>query len=183
MTLGDSVHLVVKHIKHTSCGYSSHISSTEQWTHHHHQIKHLVKTYMSLFIWVWGRCEHLLKIHLKVGLCVGSHLIALCVFFFGEVSIGTFTEMFTSALIFFSYIISDEQYLKRIFDQFFWCCLLDNVKIGDELNVQSNSWSWIFGMAQNILDKYLIISNIYFTMKDCTDKEAILDFSFANIPT
>ena len=53
---------------------------------------------------------------------------------------------------------------------------MDNFKIGDELNVQ---------LISNILDgsgNLLQISN-YFTMKGCTEKEAILDFSFANIAT
>ena len=35
-------------------------------------------------------------------------------------------------------------------------------------------------MAQEILNKYLIISNHYFTMKGCTDKDAIIDFLVAN---
>ena len=45
---------------------------------------------------------------------------------------------------------------------------------GDELNVESNSWSQIFWMAHVTLFKYLIISNHYFTKKGFTDKDRVL---------
>ena len=47
------------------------------------------------------------------------------------------------------------------------------------------SFSWNFPCKNNKKEQnsQLYISNSNFTMKGCTDKEAILDFSFANIPT
>ena len=117
---------------------------------------------------------------------------ALCVDLHCKVSIGQYNKMCTSPLI-FSSIISDDKYLKKIFDNFHFhfnsswkrLCTLSSASqatawFGDELNGKSNSWTQIFWMAQVTLFKYLIISNNYFTMNGFTDKDGVLVIIFAN---
>ena len=127
---------------------------------------------------------------------------APCVYPHCKVSIGQYTKMCTSPLIFFQL-----QYFRwQIFEENIWSLSLslyiwvrnDSTEIdhkeivfgeqcnilqfGDELNVESNSWSQIFWMAQVILFRYLIISkNHYFTMKGFTVKDAILVIFCAHI--
>ena len=119
---------------------------------------------------------------------------APCVYPHCKVSIGQYTKMCTSPLIFFQL-----QYFRwQIFEENIWSLSLslyiwvrnDSTEIdhkeivfgeqcnilqfGDELNVESNSWSQIFWMAHVTLFKYLIISNHYFTKKGFTDKDRVL---------
>ena len=44
-----------------------------------------------------------------------------------KVSIGQYTKMCTSPLIFFSSIISDDKYLRKIFDHFHFHCIFDHL--------------------------------------------------------
>ena len=53
--------------------------------------------------------------------------IALCVYLHCKVSIGQYTKMCTSPLIFFSSIISDDKYLRKIFDHFHFHCIFDHL--------------------------------------------------------
>ena len=53
--------------------------------------------------------------------------IALCVYPHCKVSIGQYTKMCTSPLIFFSSIISDDKYLRKIFDHFHFHCIFDHL--------------------------------------------------------
>ena len=52
---------------------------------------------------------------------------ALCVYPHCKVSIGQYTKMCTSPLIFSSTIISDDKYLKKIFDHFHFHCIFDHL--------------------------------------------------------
>ena len=51
----------------------------------------------------------------------------LCVYLHCKVSIGQYTKMCTSPLIFFSSIISDDKYLRKIFDHFHFHCIFDHL--------------------------------------------------------
>ena len=55
--------------------------------------------------------------------------IALCVDPHCKVSIGQYNKMCTSPLIFFSSIISDDKYLKKIFDHFHFHFIFDHLSL------------------------------------------------------
>ena len=54
---------------------------------------------------------------------------ALCVYPHCKVSIGQYNKMCTSPLIFFSSIISDDKYLKKIFDNFHFHFIFDHLSL------------------------------------------------------
>ena len=131
---------------------------------------------------------------------------ALCAMVLRKVSIGKFTIMSTSPFIFlglhyFRWKIFEENVWSVSLSLYIWnrndCTRIDhntkrkkqNISFWEQWTILRLgtswmcSWSQIFWMAQEIFYKYLIISNNYFTMKGCTEKEAILDFSFTNIAT
>ena len=55
--------------------------------------------------------------------------IILCVYPHCKVSIGQYNKMCTSPLIFFSSIISDDKYLKKIFDNFHFHFIFDHLSL------------------------------------------------------
>ena len=54
---------------------------------------------------------------------------SLCVYPHCKVSIGQYNKMCTSPLIFFSSIISDDKYLKKIFDNFHFHFIFDHLSL------------------------------------------------------
>ena len=83
---------------------------------------------------------------------------ALCVYPHCKVSIGQYTKMGTSPLIFFQF----HYFRWQIFEENIW------------VDIWYLSWTQIFWIAQVTLFKYFIISNDYFTMNGFTEKDAIL---------
>ena len=93
--------------------------------------KYLQKGHMRVGIWKMKPRKKILNItlhirqwrvditmHIQEGVNGGNPALH-CFFSFREVSIGQYTNMSTSPLIFSSCIISDDKYLKKIFDHFY----------------------------------------------------------------
>ena len=71
-----------------------------------------------LLIYFCSNFDLYLFYNLYTALCVDPHC---------KVSIGQYTKMCTSPLIFSSSIISDDKYLKKIFDHFLFQCIFDHL--------------------------------------------------------
>ena len=76
----------------------------------------------------WGKCM-LVLLELPVIKKIARGHNALRVYPHCKVSIGQYNKMCTSPLIFFSSIISDDKYLKKIFDNFHFHFIFDHLSL------------------------------------------------------